>query len=312
MTLVPTGFIPIPAGAAPGFDHADIHRTADGRRLMYVAHTGADRVDVIDCTTQTYSRSIPNLPGVAGVLVSGDLLFTSDRGCGRVSIFDCRSEALLGRVAVGPHPNGLAFDSGRQRLFAFNLGDPVGQRCTASAVDVDTMAVVAELALPGRPRWAAYDPETDLVYANIRDPAVIVRIDPEHATIVGSIDVPHTGPHGLWIDGRRLYCAADGGALVVLHRATGHVIAELPLPGAPDVVMHDADSNRLYVAVGDPGTVTAIDTERLAILETITTELGAHTIGWDPVAKTLYVFCPQSGGATVYSSRPETDGESTP
>ena len=96
MTLVSSGFIPIPAGAAPGFDHADIYRAADGRRLMYVAHTGADRVDVLDCTTQTYSRAIPDLPGVAGVLVCGDLLYTSDRGCSRVSIFDCSDEALLG------------------------------------------------------------------------------------------------------------------------------------------------------------------------------------------------------------------------
>ena len=301
MTLVRSGFIPIPAGAAPGFDHADIYCAADGRRVMYVAHTGADRVDVLDCTTQTYLRAIPDLPGVAGVLVDGDLLFTSDRGCGRVSIFDCRDEALLGRVAVGPHPNGLAYDPSRRRLFAFNLGDPVGERCTASAVDVDALEVVAELDLPGRPRWAAYDPETDLIYANIRDPAVIVRIDPESATVVGSIEVPSTGPHGLWIDGQRLYCAADGGALVVLHRDTGHVIDELPLPGAPDVVMHDADTNLLYVAIGDPGAVVVIDTERLTVAETVTTEPAAHTSGWDPVAKTLYVFCPQSGGATLYT-----------
>lgn len=63
--------------------------------------------------------------------------------------------------------------------------------------------------------------------------------------------------------------------------------------------MHDADTNRLYVAVGDPGAVVVIDTEQLAVAETVTTEPAAHTSGWDPVAKTLYVFCPQSGGATL-------------
>ena len=46
MSLVRTGFIAVPAGASPGFDHADVYRA--GRR-MYVAHTGADRVDVLDC-----------------------------------------------------------------------------------------------------------------------------------------------------------------------------------------------------------------------------------------------------------------------
>jgi hypothetical protein len=40
VSLLRVGFIPIPEGAKPGFDHADIHRA--GRR-MYVAHMGADR-----------------------------------------------------------------------------------------------------------------------------------------------------------------------------------------------------------------------------------------------------------------------------
>src|SRR5439155_22294646 len=113
-------FIPIPAGAQVGFDHADVY-PAGG--LMYVAHTGADRVDVLDCAQQTFLRSLPGLPGVAGVLVdeADDLLFTSDRGAARVSVFRCSDETLLGRVEVGPHPNGLAYDRRRRRLYTFNL-----------------------------------------------------------------------------------------------------------------------------------------------------------------------------------------------
>ena len=65
VSLVRTGFVPIPAGAKRGFDHVDVHRA--GRRL-YVAYTGADRVDVIDCARRTFLRS-PRLPGVAGVPV---------------------------------------------------------------------------------------------------------------------------------------------------------------------------------------------------------------------------------------------------
>jgi hypothetical protein len=36
-----------------------------------------------------------------------ELLFTSDRGAARVSVFRCSDERLLGQVEVGPHPNGL-------------------------------------------------------------------------------------------------------------------------------------------------------------------------------------------------------------
>lgn len=163
------------------------------------------------------------------------------------------------------------------------------------------MRVEAEIALPGRPRWAAHDVESDLVYANIRDPASILRIDPARAAIVGSIDVPVAGPHGLWIAGGRLYCAADGESLVVLDRDSGAVETSLPLPGVPDVVWFDAVGGRLFVAVGDPGTVTVVDTLSLVAAETFETEPGAHTLTWDADRETLYVFCPESCGAALYS-----------
>ena len=299
MSLVRVAFVPIPHGARPGFDHADAYRA--GRR-MYVAHTCADRVDVLDCEARTFLRSLPGLPGVAGVLIDEehDLLFTSDRAAARVSIFRCSDEQALGQVAVRPHPNGLAYDRRGRRLYAFNLGEPLGEHCSASVVDLDSMSVVAELPLPGRPRWALYDEAGHRVYANIREPAQIVVIDAEHARIDAAYQVPSAGPHGLWLVGRSLFCVTDSGALVVLDRDTGEVIASLPLPGAPDVVMHDPDRRRLYVAIGEPGLVCCFDSERLEQLETVETERGAHTIGWDPTARCLYVFCPESGGATVF------------
>jgi DNA-binding beta-propeller fold protein YncE len=301
--LVRTGFIPIPPGSKPGFDHADVHRR--GRRL-YVAHTGADRIDVIDCEARAYLGALPaELPGVAGVLIDEehDLLFSSDRGAARVSVFRCADEQLLGQTEVGPHPNGLAYDRRRRRLYSFNLGEPLGENCTASVVDERSMRVRAELPLPGRPRWAVYDARRDVIYANIQKPAQIIVIDCELSAIEHALEVPSDGPHGLWLDSGRLFCAADGGYLVVLDSESGDVIASLPLAGVPDVVMHDAELRRLYVAIGDPGLVCSFDSERLEQLETVETEQGAHTAGWDPVGRALYVFFPDSGGAAIYEER---------
>ncbi len=303
MPLVTSGFIAIPPGPQPGYDHADVYRDAAGAARLYVAHTGADRVDVIDCQANAYLRALPGHPGVAGVLIDqgSDLLFTSDRAAARVAVYRCSDEKLLARIDVGAHPNGLAFDPSRGRLFSFNLGQPVGENCTASVADIGTWLVIATIPLPGRPRWAVYDPATDHVYANIRDPAQILAISAGSLTITRTIDVPAAGPHGLWIDGDRLFCAADSGALVILHRDTGAVQAVLPLPGSPDVVMHDPVLRYLYVAIGDPGVICVADTARMAILETVPTEPGAHTIGIDPHGHTVYAFLPASGGAAVYA-----------
>src|SRR3989440_3988742 len=131
VSLARVGFIAIPSGAKPGFDHADVHRQP---RRIYVAHTGADRIEVLDCNARSYLRALPvELPGVAGVLIDEEqeLLFSSDRGAARVSVFRCSDEQLLGQVEVGPHPNGLAYDLKRRRLNSFNLGEPLGENCTA-------------------------------------------------------------------------------------------------------------------------------------------------------------------------------------
>ncbi len=303
MPLVRSGFIAIPPGPRPGFDHADVYRDGSGASRLYVAHTGADRVDVIDCQAGAYLRALPGHPGVAGVLIDQDtdLLFTSDREAAQVSVYRCSDEKFLARLEVGAHPNGLAFDPGRGRLFTFNLGKPIGENCTASVADVGEQQVIATIALPGRPRWAVYDPATDQVYVNIRDPAQILAVSASALTITRAIDVPAAGPHGLWIDGQRLFCAADGQALVVLHRDTGAVEAVLPLPGSPDVVMHDPALRHLYIAIGDPGVLCVADTGRLEILATVPTAPGAHTIGIDPNRHAVYAFLPASGGAAVYT-----------
>jgi serine/threonine-protein kinase len=303
--LTRSGFISIPHGPSPGFDHADVYQDPAGSSRLYVAHTGADRVEVIDCEAAAHVRGLPGHPGVAGVLIDSDadLLFTSDRGAAQVSVYRCSDEVALAQVAVGPHPNGLAFDSVRRRLFSFNLGDPIGENCTASVIDLGSGQVIGTIPLPGRPRWAAYDPASGSVFACIRDPAQVVVINASSLVIERAIEVPAAGPHGLWLDGERLYCAADAGTLVVLHNRTGDVQAALGLPGSPDVVMHDAGSQRLYVAIGDPGVITVVDTAGLEVVETVPTEAGAHTIGLDPASHTIYAFLPVSQGAVIYQDR---------
>ena len=188
----------------------------------------------------------------------------------------------------------------RRRLFAFNIGDPPGVNCTVSVVAVNEMRVIATIPLPGRPRWAVYDPATDHVYANIQKPAEIVALSATDLKITRAFNVPVAGPHGLVIAGERLFCAADGEALVALHRDTGAVLGSVALPGEPDVVMHDPALARLYVAIGSPGVVSVIDDHRLETVQTVSTESGAHTIGWNPDTCTLYAFLPQSGGAAVF------------
>ena len=159
--------------------------------------------------------------------------------------------------------------------------------------------MIGQISLPGRPRWAAYDASSRSIFANISDPPSIVVIDTSEHRIVRSIEVPSAGPHWLALIDDLLFCATDAGELIVIAR-DGRVRARLALAAAPDVVMFDRVLRRIYVAMGSSGQVQSFDTADLRLIETIETEEGAHTIGWDQAMRQLWVFTPRSCGAVVY------------
>jgi DNA-binding beta-propeller fold protein YncE len=300
VTLRRVASIEVPRGAKPGFDHADVFLTRSGSR-MYVAHTGADRVDVFDCAKGTYVHALDGHPGVAGVLIDSalDVMLTTDRAASQLTFYRISNEKLIAQFDVGAHPNGVALDTRQMHAYTFDLGDPLGTGCAATVVDLGKRAVIGQLPLQGRPRWAAYDRSSQAIYANIADPPAIVVLDTISRKIIRTLAVPSAGPHGLALVDGLLFCASDAGELVVLD-LSGGVHARLPLAGAPDVVMYDPDLARVYVAIGSPGVVQSFDTKALRMLETAETEEGAHTIGWDALLKQLWVFAPRSCSALVY------------
>jgi DNA-binding beta-propeller fold protein YncE len=304
MALEHIGYVDLPPHAKPGgFDHAAVH---SGRRLLYVAHTANDAVDVIDCTTNKYLRSIPHLTQVAGALVceTHDLVFTSNRGEDTVGIFSPSAEATVVKVKVGVGPNGLAYDAGHRLLLAANVGDPSRRGSfTVSIVDVGAKAVIANIPVPGRTRWTVFDAESGRFYVNIADPPQIVVVDSADPTRVAeAFAMPAMGPHGLDLDPttRRLFCACDGKVLIVVDSRSGAVQSEHAISGVPDVIFRNAALKRLYVAIGDPGVIDVFDTETMRCLESVPTERGAHTLGYDAVRNTVYAFLPDTHRAAVY------------
>ncbi len=304
MSLKLQGFIDLPANIqAGGFDHAAVHRAS---QQLYVAHTANDSLDVIDCASDRYLRSIPNLTGIAGALVSDetDLIFTSNRGENTISIFSVDNEAGATKVHVGVRPNGLAFDPRRRLLLAANVGNPdIPNSFTVSIVDVERREMVHSILVPGRTRWAIFDSISEYFYVNIADPfqiAVIESANPTH--IARSMAIPAKGPHGLDLDPatNRLFCACDAGKLFALDSYTGEILLEADLSGTPDVIFFNAALKHLYVAVGNPGVIDVFETDSLKCIETISTEKGAHTIGFDGARNKVYAFLPESHRANVY------------
>ena len=304
MGLEQVGEIDLPPHVtAGGFDHAAVHAA---RNRLYVAHTANDAVDIIDGTTDRYAGSIPALSGVAGVLVSEerDLVFTSNRGDDTVAWFSPAQDDRLVRVAVGSRPNGLAYDPHRSQLLCANVGDParVGS-WSVSMVDVGQQSVVAEIPVPGRTRWAVFDAASEAFYVNIVDPpqiGVIEARDPRR--LARTIRMPVAGPHGLDLDPvtGRLFCACDGHAVVSVEVKSGRLVGQVSLSGVPDVVFVNSARGHLYVAIGDPGVIEVFETDPLQHVQTVPTELGAHTLAFDATRHRVYAFLSISHRAAVY------------
>ena len=307
MILEQTGEVQLPAHTKPGgFDHAAVHGP---RGRLYVAHTANDALDVIDCTTNAYLNSIPRLEGAAGALVSEehDLVFTSNRGENTVGIFSPAHEEALVKVKVGLRPNGLAYDASRNLLLAANVGDPARPGFfTVSAVDVPTRAMIADVPVPGRTRWVVFDAESACFYVNIADPPQIAIIEAAKPGFVArTFSVPAAGPHGLDLDAatHRLFCACDGKTLVVLDSRSGAILTQAELAGVPDVIFFNPERRHLYVAIGEPGLIEVFETDHMRRLETVRTEAGAHTLGFDPSRNTIYAFLPSTHRALIYADR---------
>ena len=298
------GYVELPEHkGSGGFDHAAVH-AATGH--VYVAHTANDAVDVFDPMSARHLFSIPDLRGVAGALVSEEsqLIFSSNRGENTIGIFPPGPQPEVLKIPVGVRPNGLAYDPVRRLLLAANVGDPaIPNSCTLSMVSLDKRALIADVVVPGRTRWAVFDPDAERFYVNIADPAVIVLVDAKKPTeIAATYSVPAAGPHGLDLDlaTHRLFCACDAGRLIILDAVSGKTLSDLALSGTPDVVFFNPVRQQLYVAVGDPGVIDVFDTARMTRLGRVETERGAHTTAFAPAGDRVYAFLPQSHRAAIY------------
>ena len=298
------GYIELPPHRGTGgFDHAAPH-VASGH--VYVAHTANDAVDVFDPAAGRFLFAVPDLPGVAGVLVSdaAQLIIASARGENTIGIFPPGPNPGVRKVGVGVRPNGLAFDAKRGLILAANVGDPaIPGSYTLSMVDLEVPRLRTAIPVAGRTRWALYDPVSDAFYVNIAEPSQIVVVDARDPDRVARVmAVPAAGAHGLDLDPEtgRLFCACDAKVLVTLDARSGKILDQQPLSGVPDVVWFNRPRRQLYVAAGDPGIIDVFDTSALAPIGRVATEKGAHTTALAPNGDRVYAFLPATHRAAVY------------
>jgi DNA-binding beta-propeller fold protein YncE len=294
--LAPRGSIDLPAHASGGFDHGDVH-LATGR--VFVAHTANGTIEVIDGERRTFERTISGCLEASGVLCAQEagLVFAAARGAGKVLVVDPVSLAVQREIPVGPRPNGLAWDRNRNHLLVADVED-----FTATLFDPQTSQALAQVELPGRPRWCIYDEERDRFLINVREPAAVLAVNAEHEVEASTIPVSVAGPHGLDLagTGQRAFVACDAGEVVVLDLVNNREAGRVAIAGEPDAIWYNPRRDRLYVAVGKPGLIDVVDCRTLELGQRVEAEEGAHTTAFDRDRQRLYVFLPKSCRAAIF------------
>jgi len=294
MPLTPIGTITIPNAVGSGFDHGAFDPRT---RRIFIAHTRADCVEVIDHDAQKHIATLPGFPGVAGAVTDDGQVLLTNRGSASVALIDAETYQTKATFNTGPRPNGAIIVKRLALGIAACIGDDAATPTLQSFLLKNGRR--ATLALPGRPRWCVTDAAADRIFLCIRDPSMVLVADLPNLQPVAEWKLPAGGAHGLDIDHSRgrLYAACDDGALVEINSISGEITNAWPIQPSPDVTFFNPSSGLIHVAIGEPGLVETINPRSGTIDRTVTAP-GAHTTVLVPPDR-LYVISPAHGGVLV-------------
>ena len=105
MALKTVGIIAIPDAAGSEFDHGAFDPAT---RRIFVAHTGRDRIEVIDHDAGKHIATLPGFPQAAGVVADGGAVLVTNRGAASLAWLDAQSLKTRAVFKTGLRPNGVA------------------------------------------------------------------------------------------------------------------------------------------------------------------------------------------------------------
>jgi YVTN family beta-propeller protein len=275
------------------------------RHHLFVSR--GNRVLVVDVAQGKPVGTIADTQGVHGIAIAQDLHrgFTSDGKAASVTAFDLDTLKTVAVIkGTGMNPDAIVYDSASHHVLTLN-----GKSSSASVIDPATNAVIASIALPGKPEFAVSD-GAGHVYVNIEDKSELVQIDSAKNAVLHTWPLaPCESPSGLAIDRQhhRLFSVCDNQKMAVLDADTGHLVATLPIGDGPDAVVFDDAASMVYSSNGESGTITAIhedDADHYTVKQTIPTQVSARTLALDPSTHRLYLSAAISGRTRQANGRP--------
>jgi DNA-binding beta-propeller fold protein YncE len=293
VALAQSGYHQIKKIAIPGDGFWDYLTTDGATGRVFVSH--GTEVDVVDGKKGEVTGKITGLKLVHGIALAPEFNrgFISDGAANQVVVFDLTTLAKVGEVPAGMNPDGIIYDPGTKRVFAFN-----GRSANATAVDAEKGTLAGTVTLEGKPEFAAADGKGH-VYVNIEDKSEVMDIDAKALTVVHKWPLaPCTEPSGMAMDtkSRRIFSGCDNKMMAVMDADTGKVVATPAIGDGVDATWFDPETKYALNSCGQDAVLTVIhedSPDKYTVVENVKTEKGARTMALDPKTHTVYLALAQ-------------------
>lgn len=277
----------------PGDGFWDYLITDPATGLVYVSH--GNQVDVVDSKKGEVTGTITGLKLVHGIALAPEFNhgFISDGAANTIVVFDMKTLAKVGEVAAGTNPDGIIYDPGSKRVFAFN-----GRSANATAVDAEKGTLAGTVTLEGKPEFPAPDGKGH-IYVNIEDKSEVMDIDAKALMVVHKWPLaPCEEPSGMAMDTktRRLFSGCDNKMMAVMDADTGKVVTTVPIGDGVDATWFDPGTKYVLNSCGQDGVLTVIhedSPDKYTVVENVPTEKGARTMALNTKTHTVYLALAQ-------------------
>jgi len=280
----------IPIGGSAQWDYLKVDPEA---RRLYLSH--ATKVEVVDLDKGAIIGVIENTPGVHGIALAPKLgrAFISNGQENKASIVDLKTLKTIMKVTTGANPDSILYEDVQNEVYTFN-----GKGKSATVFDPESGKVIATIDLGGKPEFSTSDGPAGRVYVNIEDKSEVAVIDIKTRRVVNRWPIaPGESASGMAIDRERLrlFLGCDNKKMVMMDSASGKVLAAVPIGAGVDANAFDPGTRLAFSSNGEEGTTTiAKETapDKLMVIQTLKTVVGARTMALDPQTHNLYLPAP--------------------
>ncbi|HCL83924.1 MAG TPA: hypothetical protein DIC22_08110 [Chitinophagaceae bacterium] len=269
---------------------------------LYVSH--GTQVNVLDETTGDSVGVIPNTTGVHGIAFVTALGkgYTSNGRLNNITVFDLKSNQVLGMIAAGTNPDAIMYDDFSKLIITCN-----GRSNDLSLIDPFTEKLVATIPVGGKPETAVSDGKGK-IYVNIEDKSEVISVDINLRKILNRWSLaPSEGPTGLAIDlkNNRLFAGCSK-TLVILDATAGKVTGRVTIGNGCDGVVFDAALGYAFASCGEGKLSIVRETTHgeYELLENVPTKASARTIALDPQTHTIYLPAAEFEKSSTPGTRP--------